>query len=128
MAPPKIRARYKVVGPKMSKVEVTKARIDETKSLITEKVIEVKLMWMVYFPQGHSIRVDAAELKRRGLDMSPRLVDMNTGDVLDEGGDPYDLSGDVEIEDRDLNLVDEEFELPSSVVNSPSQEAKKVKA
>lgn len=97
----KLRARYKTVGPKKVQVQVNKASIDPTtKSLQQKKVVEEKEMYMVYFPQGHSIRVDKAELVRLGYHIKPRLVDMNTGDVVDLGGDPYDLedTGDVDVE------------------------------
>lgn len=111
----KLRARYKVVGPKKVKVEVNQATIDkETKSLQQEKVWVEKIMYMVYLPQGHSIRVDLPELKRLGYHIKPRLVDMNTGDVVDLGGDEYDLTntGDADVElyeeadpEQDINLT-----------------------
>lgn len=107
MAAPKIRARYKVVGPKLVKREVTKARMNpKLKALETKKEIVEEKMWMVFFPQGHSIRVNEQELKAQGLHLKPRLVDMNTGDVLDAGGDPYDLSQDIE--DFDVTLADDD--------------------
>jgi hypothetical protein len=111
----KLRARYKTVGPKTVKVEVNRAFMDkETKSLQQKKEWVEKTMYMVYFPMGHSIRVDRDELVRLGYHIKPRLVDMLTGDVVDTGGDPYDLAdtGDADIElfeerdpDTDINLV-----------------------
>jgi hypothetical protein len=86
----------------------------ETKSLQQKKEWVEKTMYMVYFPMGHSIRVDRDELVRLGYHIKPRLVDMLTGDVVDTGGDPYDLAdtGDADIElfeerdpDTDINLV-----------------------
>lgn len=45
--------------------------------------VEEKGYWMVYFPQGHSIRITKeAELKRLGFDQSPSLVDMKEGEVV----------------------------------------------
>lgn len=111
----KLRARYKVVGPKKVKVEINRSHMDkETNSLQQQKVWEEKEMYMVYFPQGHSIRVDKPELVRLGYHIKPRLVDMITGDVVDTGGDPYDLSdtGDADVElfeeadpNMDINLL-----------------------
>lgn len=97
----KLRARYKTVGPKKVLVQVNKAHIDpETKSLQQKKVVEEKEMYMVYFPQGHSIRVDRQELVRLGYHIKPRLVDMESGDVVDLGGAEYDLddTGDADVE------------------------------
>lgn len=37
---------------------------------------------MVYFPDGHSIRVSDAELRRLGLDRSAQVIDMETGDPV----------------------------------------------
>lgn len=111
----KLRARYKTVGPKKVKVEVNRASVDpETKSLQQKKEWIEKDMYMVYFPQGHSIRVERDELIRMGYHIKPRLVDMNTGDVVDLGGDEYDLSdtGDADVElfdepdpEKDINLT-----------------------
>jgi hypothetical protein len=47
---------------------------------VTEKLPEV---FDVYFPQGHSIRVDSRErLAALGLVDNPDLIDMNTGEVI----------------------------------------------
>jgi hypothetical protein len=90
------------------KVHVNRASIDkETKSLQQEPVVVEKDMYMVYFPQGHSIRVDRKELERLGFHLKPRLVDLETGDLVDPGGDPYDFGGDGEAEDFDkIDVVD----------------------
>jgi predicted secreted protein len=59
MAKPKVRARYKVVGPKMTTHTIKKYLMDkETKSLTFEEEEVTEKTWMVYFPQGHSIRVN----------------------------------------------------------------------
>ena len=68
--------------------EVEKLEGTRTKTIHTPKkgggfdLQEVKIDagYMVYFPRGHSIRVDEAELKRSGFDRDPRLVDMKTGE------------------------------------------------
>lgn len=93
---PKIRARYQVRSLGKVKRTINFSRMDkETKSLQQEEKVVEEAMWMVYFPQGHSIRVNEKELRRLGYHLKPRMVDMNTGDVIDTGGDPYDLSGDI---------------------------------
>ena len=41
--------------------------------------------YMIYFPQGHSMFVaadDEEQLKRIGVLEEPRVVDMNTGDII----------------------------------------------
>lgn len=120
---PKVRARYKVVGPQLVKRVKPISYMDKSGSLQYEdKEVEEKL-WMVYFPQGHSIRVNEKELRRQRFHLKPRLVDMNTGDVLDLGGDEYDLSQDIE--DRDIELVEDE-EILNGPKNPASQKVAKV--
>lgn len=105
---PKIRARYMVKPLGLTKRKVTKAKIDkETKSMITVEEIVEENMFMVLFPQGHSVRMNLRELKAQGLDKRPRMVDMETGDVIDTGGDPFDFENmpnepDVIAEDDDF--------------------------
>lgn len=90
---PKLRARYAVKGPKKEPVTYTKCKMNpETKSLEMETVTEDMDTFMVFFPQGHSIRVTSYEkLKELGYHLKPRIVDMETGDVIDRGGDLYDF-------------------------------------
>lgn len=95
--PRRVKAKYRTVGPKREKVSFTKAYIDkETKSLQQEQAEEERDCYYVYFPQGHSIRLtgDAGlkELKRLGYHKRPRMVDMDTGDLVDIGGQEYDFS------------------------------------
>jgi hypothetical protein len=53
--------------------------------------VEAKGYWMVYFPQGHSIRITKeSELKRLGFDGTPDLVDMKEGEVVGKMPD-YDI-------------------------------------
>lgn len=96
MAQRRIKAKYRTVGPQNKMVSYTKAWIDEeTKSLQQEQVEEEMQTWMVYFPAGHSIRFcgdrGLKEMKRMGYHLKPKLVDMDTGDVIDIGGDEYDF-------------------------------------
>lgn len=113
-----VKAKYRVVGPKRVTVMVNKASMDkETLSLQQEPVEETKDMYMVYFPQGHSIRVERDELVRLKYHLKPRLVDMETGDVIDRGGDPYDFMTDndaVEAEETpgmEIKLLPDDDEL-----------------
>jgi len=90
---PKIKARYRVTGPRKENVTYNKCHIDKTGSLQQEEVTEQMDCYMVSFPMGHSIRVTSFELlKQLGFHVKPRMVDMETGDVIDAGGDPYDFS------------------------------------
>ena len=110
---PQIRARYAVKGPRKEKVTFNHCWMDdETKSLQQEVRTEERECYMVYFPQGHSIRVTSfEELKRMGFDKKPRMVDMETGDLIDAGGDPYDFANNPQGDDTNVNiLVDEELE------------------
>jgi hypothetical protein len=100
MANQKVRARYVTKNLGKQPVTYTKAWMDpDTKSLQMEQVTEDRDCFMVMFPQGHSIRVTSIEeLKRMGYDKKPRLVDMETGDVVDVGGDPYDFANDLDVD------------------------------
>lgn len=109
-----LKAKYKTVGPKKEKVTYQKYAMVESngkKMLQAEEVTEEKDCYYVYFPQGHSIRItDKAELVRMGYHLKPRVVDMETGDVVDRGGDPYDFG----VEDHSNVIVDDlENEKPS---------------
>jgi len=110
----RVKAKYRVVGPKKVQVLVNRASMDkETLSLQQEPELVMKEMYTIYFPQGHSIRVDYDELKRLGCHVKPRLVDMDTGDLVDLGGDPYAMPGEDEDDDSrayDVSLVDQEEE------------------
>lgn len=103
---PKLRARYMVKKLGIQPVEFTKCSIDpETKSLIQEQVTEDRECFMVLFPQGHSIRVTSREhLKELGYDKKPRIVDMETGDVIEIGGDMYDFDN---MEEFNVVVADE---------------------
>lgn len=75
------------VQPKFE-VEVLEGKVDrvmtsfEDGQLKTE-TIEEDAGYMVYFPQGHSIRVrNYTELKRMGLHTAPGLVDMESGEEV----------------------------------------------
>jgi hypothetical protein len=105
----KIRARYAVKGPTKQKVTFTKASMNkETKSMELEEVTEERDCYMVLFPQGHSIRVTSYDLlKQMGYHLKPRMVDMETGDIVEIGGDPYDFAND-EITNDDIILDEDE--------------------
>lgn len=90
----RIRARYAVKALGKQKVHYTKCSMNpETNSLEQEPAVKETECWMVHFPQGHSIRVTSfEELKRMGFDKKPKMVDMDTGEVVDFGGDAYDFA------------------------------------
>lgn len=114
----KIRARYAVRGPKKENVTYTKCSMnEETKSMEMQSVTEEMECYTVMFPQGHSIRVTSFDkLKELGYHLKPRMVDMETGDVIEIGGDPYDFSNNIH--DRVDTIVEEEEE--PIVVNKKS--------
>lgn len=108
-----LKARYQVKPLGKVKVLVNKTSFDKTKGLTQAPTVVEQEMFMVLFPQGHSIRVKHKELVRLGYHVKPRIVDMLTGDVVDIGGDLYDFSGDVEtvdelIDDDDTNPLHDE--------------------
>ena len=111
----RIRARYAVKGPRKEDVTFQKCTIDpETKSLQQEEVTEKRDCYMVYFPQGHSIRVTSFEkLKEMGFHLKPRMVDMETGDVIDIGGDPYDFANNPQGDNEVVLMEDEEQHRPA---------------
>src|SRR5205085_7233604 len=90
-----LKARYQVKGPRTEPVTYTHCYIDENGALQQEQRTEDRECYMVYFPHGHSIRVTSFErLKELGYHIKPRIVDMETGDVVELGGDPYDFAQD----------------------------------
>lgn len=92
-----LRARYKTVGPKNELVVYNKCTHNTELGLQIEETREVMPCWRVYFPQGHWIRVtNLKDLTRMGYHIKPRLVDMETGEVVDFGGDPYDFDTPIE--------------------------------
>jgi hypothetical protein len=103
------KARYRTVGPKREMVSFTRCFLDENKALQQEPASEEKECYYVFFPHGHSIRVTSREaLVELGYHLKPRIVDMDTGDVIDVGGDPYDFgSGDST---EDVILADDDIE------------------
>lgn len=108
MAEMKIKAAYHTTGPFKEPVTYTKCWMDKTeKSLQQEVVTEEMDVYHVRFPMGHSIRItDFKELKRLGYHIKPRMVDLNTGDVVDAGGDPYDFGSDP-FRDADVVVMDD---------------------
>lgn len=102
MAQRNVKARYRVVGPQTVKVRTRVSRmvkLEGSNVPAKEDTFEdvVKEVFMVYFPQKHSIRVDKKELIRMGYHLKPRLVDMDSGETIDFGGDPYDFINDGDI-------------------------------
>jgi len=61
----------------------------KNKQIIARKLVPKEEVfhegYMIYFPQGHSMFVaadDEEQLKRIGVLEEPRVVDMNTGDII----------------------------------------------
>jgi hypothetical protein len=94
-----LKARYRTVGPKREKVTYTHCFIDENGALQQEPRTEEMECFYVFFPHGHSIRVtNRKTLEELGYNLKPRIVDMETGDVVDVGGDPYDFGNEGDME------------------------------
>lgn len=113
----RVKAKYRTGPPKKVKVVVTEARMvkeegTDSHSLEKENKVIEKEMYMVYFPQGHSIRCDRAELVRMGYHLRPRLIDMDSGETIDFGGDPYDFMGmpneGTSDDEFDIHLIDDD--------------------
>jgi hypothetical protein len=105
-----------VKGPRKEKVTFNRCAMvklegSETPTMTMETVTEEKDCFMVYFPQGHSIRVTSfEELKRMGYHLKPRLVDMETGEVVDFGGDPYDFA---DTSEQDNIILSDDEDMPT---------------
>lgn len=108
MAQRNLKARYRTVGPKREIVKYTKCFIDENGALQQEQAEEEMECYYVFFPHGHSIRVTSFErLKEMGYHIKPRIVDMETGDLVDIGGDPYDFASNEGPHTEDIVLAEE---------------------
>lgn len=103
------KARYQVVGPKEEVVNYNEYYIDDNGALQSKPKSEKMKCWMVYFPHGHSIRVTSWErLVELGYHIKPRIVDMDTGDIVELGGDPYDFASDHGYQpDADIILAED---------------------
>lgn len=123
----KVKAKYRTVGPKTERVVRTMAVMDENKSMQQKRVAKEEEVFYVYFPQGHSIRINRAELIRMGYHLKPKLIDMETGDVVDIGGDPYDFVSDADLigpNGEELEIVlegDNEDEIDEELGSSKRQ-------
>ena len=93
----------------VTKRKFVKAK-DGAQKFITEEV-EVPAGYMVYFPQGHSIRVfNEAELTRLGLNDKAGYVDMDTGERVD-AEDAVSLKDLVASRTQDVRRGEVEVEL-----------------
>jgi len=116
---PKLRARYMVKKLGTQPVTFTKCWMDDkTNSLQQKEVTEDRECFMVLFPQGHSIRVTSREhLAELGYDKKPRIVDMETGDVVEIGGDAYDFDN---MEEMNIVVEDEVKPARSKTAKEPA--------
>lgn len=81
----KLKFEVDEVGEYTRKQRVGKRATDGiTKGLVfTDEVITVPCAWIVYFPGGHSIRVESKEeMIRLGYMDPPPVVDMETGEEV----------------------------------------------
>lgn len=88
-----IRQKFEVeeVGEHKRMQRVGKRATDGiTKGLVfTEEVVVVPRAWDVYFPSGHSVRIESErEMIRLGYMNPPPLVDMETGEELPDSALP----------------------------------------
>lgn len=90
----KLKAKYRTVGPRKELVSYKRAEITGAGMELVDKQEEMDCYY-VFFPHGHSVRFAGdrgiAELKRMGYHRRPKLVDVETGDVVDIGGQEYDF-------------------------------------
>jgi hypothetical protein len=84
----KLEGKFKRTVIKIEE-EVREVGATGDKRIITRKLVPVQEeydgAYMVYFPQGHSIRIaadDVQQLQRIGVLADPGYVDMNTGEVI----------------------------------------------
>jgi hypothetical protein len=107
MTQPKIKPRYQVKkldGTYLRHIAVYVPVLDEdgnkTGRRLEYEEREVPRGWMVFFPNGSSVHIETeAELKRMGYDKPPTLVDLETGDDIDDGSS-MDLEKDVQRKTR----------------------------
>jgi hypothetical protein len=82
MARQDIKPRYEVEQLQGTRT-IMKYRRNMATGMNEQYEVEVPAGFFVYFPAGHSIRVDGAEeLHRLGYDNPADLVDMENGDVV----------------------------------------------
>lgn len=124
MAQRNIKARYhtRYLGEQdvsYRKCSMVKGEGSETPNLEIEDVTEKLPCWLVSFPQGHSIRVTSKkELERMGYHLRPRMVDMETGDVVNIGGDPYDFANNDQPNQEVIVMDDEEIPMRKAKASS----------
>ena len=124
MAQRKVKARYKTVGPRKEKVRWMQYTHHETLGLQNEEQEELMDVYWVYFPQGHSIRVTSYErLKQLGYHVRPRMVDMETGDVVDAGGDPYEFGEATPYVEPSVLVDEDDFEIVAPQKRSRAAQA-----
>ncbi len=117
----RVKARFAVRGPLVEMVSQNRAKMDELGSLQQEIVKEEMKVWYVAVPSGSANGVPTItrfcgeaglkEMERMGYTKKPRMIDLDTGDVLDIGGEDYDFSA---IIDEQVEVVDDEDTNPKS--------------
>ena len=89
---PNVKPRFEVHEIEGGEVDHTifvATKDDKGKHLTFKKeTVKRPAGWMIYFPNGSSIRLDDPErLKQYGFDRSPTNVDMESGDELGDKSD-----------------------------------------
>lgn len=81
----KLAYEVEEIGP-YKRVQRTAKKVD-TGLVFTEEAVEYDGGWMVYFPAGHSIRVETREeMIRLGFMEPPPVIDMETGEEVTPPG------------------------------------------
>lgn len=86
----KLKFEVEEIGPYKRTQRVGRRATDGiTKGLVfTDEVVEYPGAWVIYFPAGHSLRVETKEeLIRLGFMDPPPVIDMETGEEIIQNGD-----------------------------------------
>lgn len=81
----KLKFEVEEIGPYKRTQRVGKRATDGiTKGLVfSDETVEYDSAWMVYFPSGHSLRVETKdEMVRLGYMEPPPVIDMETGEEI----------------------------------------------
>jgi hypothetical protein len=85
----KLKFEVEEIGPYKRTQRVGKRATDGiTKGLVfSDEAVEYPGAWVVYFPSGHSIRVESIEeMQRLGYMEPPPVIDMETGEEVMSSG------------------------------------------
>lgn len=97
-----VKPRFEVEELEGTRMMMT-CRRDKEKATFIYEMVEVPAGFMVYFPQGHSLRLDEAEMKRRGFFGKSGLVDMDSGELIEDVA-PISLKETVRSRTKDVRV------------------------